>query len=133
MTEQLKKSIIALVASALNGEKGSLSKDVDLEALYQFSLRQNLTPLVYYSLVQSGFSKDHPMMLKFFSTTCQFIALAEQQDAQMERNFLAFEEKGIGNVSSFNNKCKKRTAYLWHKTWVILNISLNSILVKVLC
>ena len=95
MTETLKKTVITLIKSALCDTRAELSKDTDLEALYQFSLRQNLTPLVYYGLVRSGFSKDHPMMLKFFFTTCQFIALAEQQDAQMERNFLAFEEKGI--------------------------------------
>lgn len=95
ITETLKKTVIALIKSALCGAKVPLPADPDLEEVYQFSLRQNLIPLVYYGLVQSDFPKENPALQKFFFTTCQFMAVSEQQDQQMEKIFSAFEEKKI--------------------------------------
>ncbi len=95
MSENLKKTVIALVNSALSGKSATLPEELDFEALYDFSLKQNLIPLVYYGLVTSGLDKKNPWGQKFFFATCQLIAVSEQQNEQMNRIFAAFEENKI--------------------------------------
>ena len=95
MTEILKQTVLDLVKAALDGKRAELAAETDLQALYDFSLKQNLIPLVYYGLVASGMDKNSPWWQKFFFATCQCIAISEQQNEKLYQIFSAFEEKKI--------------------------------------
>ena len=95
MTDINKSIAITLVNSALTGQPIELPDDLDYAELHRFAVRHNIVVLVYYGLVNSGMDPDSGDGLNFFISACQYISLAERQDACTTGLFEVFEEHGI--------------------------------------
>ncbi len=95
MTENAKKAIIALVKSAITGQPCEVPSDVDLVRLYKFARKQNIIPLMYYGMVNSGFGVDTEIGEQFFLTTCQYISVAEQQDSCIASLLEEFDRESV--------------------------------------
>lgn len=88
-------TVISLIKSALTGECVELPCDIDLAKLYKFSVRQNVVPLIYYGLINCGFDGQSTEMDQFFISTCQYIAISEQQDDYIRTLFKELDDNSI--------------------------------------
>ncbi len=95
MSESSQKKIIALVKSALSGERVELTETVDVAKLYKFASRQNIVSLIYYGLVNCGFDGQNTEVEQFFISTCQYIVTAQQQDDYIQSIFREFDANKI--------------------------------------
>ncbi len=95
MTESSQKRIIALVKSALSGERVELTGDVDVAKLYKFASRQNIVSLIYYGLVNCGFDGESAEAEEFFISTCQYVVTAGQQDDYIGEIFREFDAEKV--------------------------------------
>ncbi|MBO5747362.1 MAG: nucleotidyltransferase family protein [Clostridia bacterium] len=95
MTENSQKKIIALVKSALSGERAELAENVDVEKLYKFASRQNIVSLIYSGLVNCGFDGQSAESEQFFISTCQYVVTAGQQDDYIGEIFREFDANKI--------------------------------------
>lgn len=87
--------IIALVHSALTGQKHILPNEFDFDSAYKCAKLHRIVPLVYYGIINCGISIDEETNSKFFSDTCQAIMVNQKQTFSLSRISNEFEINGI--------------------------------------
>ena len=87
--------IIALIHSALTGQKHILPNEFDFEAAYKCAKTHRIVPLLYYGIVNCDISIDEQINNKFFSDTCQAIMVNQKQTFSLLRISNEFEISGI--------------------------------------
>ncbi|MCQ2448670.1 MAG: nucleotidyltransferase family protein [Clostridia bacterium] len=95
MLDQQKCGVIALMRSALTGEKIALAEDFDLVSAAKTAKRHQVGAAMYYGALNCGFSNDHPAMQALFMITCQYVSFGEQQRYEIESVCAAFDRESI--------------------------------------
>ena len=107
MLSSFKKGIIALINGALKGEKASPSEDFDYSRLYEFAIRQQIIPLLYY-----GARSD----VRFLSSTdadkvkhaaLYSAAVSDHQMQEVEKLCDEFDKKGVDYMKLKGTVLKK--------------------------
>lgn len=92
------QGIIALLQSAVTGEKHALPEGFSLEEAYELIKKQGLMTLAYDGAVLCGFSRNHPVMEELFRSYCSVFLRCERQTAKVNALLGAFEEAGIDHL-----------------------------------
>ena len=94
MTTQ-QTGIIAIVKSAITGEKYFLPDDFDIIEAAKNAKKHQISAIFYYGAVNCGISIDLPIMQKLFFETCSLMAMNERQMYEIGNIFQAFDENRI--------------------------------------
>lgn len=87
--------MIHLLKSAVTGQRESLPQDFSLEAAWEIITKQGLLPLAYEGALNSGISKEHPVMKRMFLGYYQQLLRSERQMQAINKLFQGFEDAGI--------------------------------------
>ena len=87
--------IIALIHSALTGQKNILPNEFDFDAAYKCAKNHRIVPLLYYGILNSNVSINEATNNKFFFDTCQAIMVSEKQSFSLSRISKAFENNSL--------------------------------------
>ena len=91
----LQKSVITLLHSALTGEKKSLSNEIDLNAVYDIAKKHGIGSMIYYGAINCGIKQDTPVMQNAFLITCSMISRNARQSFEIDSLFAKFDEAGV--------------------------------------
>lgn len=94
MTNQ-QQGVIALVKSALTGEKFTLPNDFDFSDTVALAKKHGITTMIYYGALKCGIPNNLPEMQELFLLTCQNVAVSEQQYFDIETIFSNFDKQSI--------------------------------------
>lgn len=92
---EAQRGIVALLKSAVTGEKADLPDGFDLEQAAGIVLSHHCSTLVWKGALQSGFDPQKPFMQKLFQYYCKAVQVNRRQMRELERIFTAFDEHGI--------------------------------------
>lgn len=87
--------ILALLKSAVTGEKAGLPVGFVLDDAGSFISRQQLCTLIYTGCINSGLSNSSPIARMLFKQHCQHLLYSERQLQACEAVFSAFDSEGI--------------------------------------
>lgn len=91
----LQRGVIALVHSALTGEKAYLPEDFDFSGGLNLAKKHKIEVMFYLGALNCGFTEDEPLMKELFTITCRNIALNEQQMYSVKEIFAQFDKQKI--------------------------------------
>lgn len=91
----IQQGVIALMKSALTGEKIALPEQFDIEQAYPFLRGHGIMAMGYVGALRCGIDKTIPVMQKLRRDYAACLLNSQQQMAQIERLYQAFEENGI--------------------------------------
>ncbi len=95
MNDSLKLGLIALVKSAITGEKQVLPQDFDIIDAVEIARKHQIIPLIYYGALNCGINDDFSAMSEMFNAVCKCILISQRQMAAIKRISAAFEDNGI--------------------------------------
>lgn len=95
MTASLKEDVIALVKSAITGQKEPLSKSFDINEILKIAKIHQIYGLIYYGALNCGVNSDDPAMLEMFMQVCKSIAISEKQMYEINRVCSTFKQESI--------------------------------------
>ena len=98
MLNSFEKNIIALVKSSLDGTAPSISEGLDLEVVYDFSQKMQITPLLYYGIEKIPGVFDTMAGKKFLKSFVTYSFICQNQKAEFDRILSAFNEKKIDHM-----------------------------------
>ena len=91
----LQKGTIALIKSALTGEKNSLPENFVFADAVALAKKHEIYTMLYYGALNCDVSGNDILMQDLFLITCQTLALAERQKYFLNLIFNAFNEAHI--------------------------------------
>lgn len=105
------QGIIILIKSAITGQKLELPEGFvfDSEESKAIIKRHHLMQLIYVGAVNCGISSELSMMKNLFSVYCKNLVRSEQQMAEVQRVFQAFDQHGIDYLPT--KGCNMKSLY----------------------
>lgn len=105
------QGIIILIKSAVTGQKLELPKGFvfDSEESKSIIKRHHLMQLIYVGAVNCGISPELSMMKHLFSVYCKHLVRSEQQMAEVQRVYQAFDQHGIDYLPT--KGCNMKSLY----------------------
>lgn len=95
MNDSLKLGLIALVKSAITGEKQVLPPNFDIIDTVEIARKHQILPIIYYGALNCGVDGDSPTMQEMFNAVCKSMLISQRQMAAIKRISDAFDENGI--------------------------------------
>ena len=95
MLNKFEKSIISLIKSSLEGTTPSVSDALDLETIYKFSQKMQITPLLYYGIEKMPNAFDQLYGKKFLKSEITYSFICQSQDEQINELLSIFEKEKI--------------------------------------
>lgn len=95
MMDIQQQGIIAIIKSALSGQKYDLPEGFNFEKAVAYAIRSQITGMVYHGAVNCNISPDSVCMQKLFSNVCVTVSVDEQQLYELSKVKKAFDESGI--------------------------------------
>lgn len=105
--DSLKLGIINIIKSALTGEKQDLPEDFDLVEAVNIAKRHSIIPIFYYGALNCGIDGNNPLMQQLFMSTCQIVAVSEQQMYFLNEILKNFDDEGIEYMTLKGTLLKK--------------------------
>lgn len=93
--DELQTGIIALIKSALTGEKAEISENFDWDNALNTAKEHQITPLIYYGVRYSGLEPSSEIMQFLELATYKNIAVSQNQLYALEGIYKAFDENRI--------------------------------------
>lgn len=93
--DELQTGIIALIKSALTGEKAEVSENFDWDNALNTAKEHQITPLIYYGVRYSGLEPPSEIMQFLELATYKNIAVSQNQLYALEGIYKAFDENRI--------------------------------------
>lgn len=90
----VQKTVVTLIKSALTGESYTLQKE-NLQEAFKYSIKHNVANMAYYGAVNCGVPTSSTEMLSLFPYVCKRMAHSEKQMRELKQLFNAFDENGI--------------------------------------
>lgn len=90
----VQKTVVALIKSALTGEKYALKQEC-LQEAFECAIKHNVANMAYYGAVNCGVSTSSAEMIGLFPYVCKRMAHSEKQMRELKALFKAFDENGI--------------------------------------
>ncbi len=94
MTE-FERGLIDLVKSSITGCEISLPDNFDWEKAYKLALRHQITPMLYYGILNSMADANEDVLTKIELDTFKAIAVSTKQIYEIERICEKFRENGV--------------------------------------
>ena len=91
----LREDFTNILKSAITGEKYSLSKDINIEELFDMADKHSVIPLAFEGAFNCGLKLNDPGMMKLFNGYCSFLSVNERQMFAFNNICEAFNKKGI--------------------------------------
>lgn len=101
------KDFVGLISSALNGTAVEVSDSFDWDKALKYARKHQITPLVYYGIVNSKITVDSEIKAKFENATMQNIVLNQNQMYFLKVLFATFEKEGISYMPLKGTLLKK--------------------------
>lgn len=95
MLNKFEKSIISLIKSSLDGTTPSISEALDLETIYRFSQKMQITPLLYYGIEKLPNAFDELYGKKFLKSEVTYSFVCQKQKDQINELTMEFEKEKI--------------------------------------
>lgn len=111
MLSTFEKGVISIIKTALTGSELKLCEDFDFDKLYEFSIRQQITPIIYYGLSKGIGALAIPNRTKFLFSTANLTTFSEKQMSYAQEAFDAFDEQGIEHLKMKGTILKKLYPY----------------------
>lgn len=111
MLSTFEKGVISIIKAALTGSELELCEGFDFDKLYEFSTRQQITPMVYYGLTKGVGAAAIPNRTKFLFTTANLTTYSEKQMSYVQEVFDAFDGQGIEHLKMKGTILKKLYPY----------------------
>lgn len=92
---ELQTGIIALVKSALTGEKVDIPENFDWDVVFKTAKRHQIVPMIYYGVQYSNITLPSEIMQRLELATFKNIAVSQNQLYMLKQIYKAFDEKGI--------------------------------------
>ena len=89
------RATIDLIKSALKNEKILLSKDIDLDAVYDIAKSHGIAAIIYNGAYICGVNNQNEIMKKLFVLTCEYISYSQRQICMIDRILSEFEKQKI--------------------------------------
>lgn len=86
---------IAIIKSAITGEKYSLPQDFDIDVAANNAKKHQISALFYYGALNCGISQEIPIMQRLFLDVCGLIVINERQTYEINNIFQMFDDNGI--------------------------------------
>lgn len=93
--DELRKSLLLLIKSALTGEKCALPDNLDYQKICVMARTHGVSALVYYGAHNSGINVNREPFLALFSSVCGETMLSEKQLFELKRIENAFAAQSI--------------------------------------
>ena len=87
--------VLALVKSALIGEKIALPDSFDFQKAIKIAKKHGITTIIYYGALNCEIAKDTSEMQELFMMTCKNIAVSEQQSFNIQAILERFDAEKI--------------------------------------
>ena len=87
--------IVSLIKSALTGSKADVPAEFDFVQAYNISKSHGIIPIVYYGIINSQPEIDETIKNRFFTSTCESIAVGEKQNYWILKLSDEFEKSGV--------------------------------------
>ncbi len=107
MLNSFEKNIIALVKSSLDGTKPSISEGLDLEVVYEFAQKMQITPLMYYGIEKIPGVFDTTAGKKFFKSLITYSFVCQEQNKEIENILSEFDSQEIDCMSIKGTKIRE--------------------------
>ncbi len=101
------KDFVGLISSALNGTAVEVSDSFDWDKALKYARKHQITPLVYYGIVNSKITVDSEIKAKFENATMQNIVFNQNQMYFLKVLFATFEKEGISYMPLKGTLLKK--------------------------
>lgn len=111
MLSTFEKGVISIIKAALTGSELELCEGFDFDKLYEFSTRQQITPIIYYGLSKGIGTSAIPNRTKFLFSTANLTTFSEKQMSYVQEVFDAFDEQGIEHLKMKGTILKKLYPY----------------------
>jgi hypothetical protein len=98
MLSSFERGIITLIKNALNGENEPLPEDFDYSKLYEFAIKQQILPLLYYGGMNDPQFVANDEGSKAYTTAMYLSAVDQNQVAELEGLCRTFEENGVDHM-----------------------------------
>ncbi|MBQ8546292.1 MAG: nucleotidyltransferase family protein [Clostridia bacterium] len=95
MLNSFEKNIISLIKSSLDGTPPSISDTLDLEVLYKFSQKMQITPLLYYGVEKTPNAFDTIYGKRFLKSEIVYSYLCQKQSEQINVLKREFDKEKI--------------------------------------
>ena len=95
MLNSFEKNILALVKSSLDGTVPKISEGLDLEVVYDFSQKMQMTPLLYYGIEKIPGAFDTMAGKKFFKSLISYSYICQLQNDEIKKVLSGFDAQGI--------------------------------------
>lgn len=93
--DMTQKGVIALLKSALTGEKVLLPEGFDLAAAIRTVASHQIGTMAYEGAIRCGIPSDDPAMQRLFQYYCKAVQVSARQKRELDKVFAAFEKNGI--------------------------------------
>lgn len=93
--DDMQKSIVTLLKSAITGEAYALPESFDLELIDPVVRKHHMIPLIYAGAVNCGVDRNNASMRRMFQAYCRAVQIGERQMRELERVFSSFETNEI--------------------------------------
>ena len=107
MLSSFKKGVITLINNALKGEKKSLPDDFDYSRLYNFAVKQQIIPLLYYGVRHDARFLSSTGADKLKYTALYSAAISDHQLNEVEKICAEFDKNGIDYMKLKGTVLKK--------------------------
>lgn len=94
----IQKDIATIINCAINNSKGTLSDEFDLAQAFDIAKRHGIITMVFYGLLNCGFSKKEPLMQEMFKFACRAAMVDECQKHEIARLSKTFEDNSIEHM-----------------------------------
>ena len=91
--------VIALVRSALKGERYRFDGNFDYDYILRTAREHQMYSMLYTGAVNLGADKKAPQMKELFGKVCKSIMISDRQLRQANRIMSAFEKNGIDHLA----------------------------------
>lgn len=92
---EIQWGIIALIKSAVTGEKEALPEDFELEKAIPLIKAHHIVPLVYEGALRCGIDQTKEVMQQMFQYYCRAAQINKRQTQMLNKVFSAFDEHDI--------------------------------------
>lgn len=107
MLSSFKRGIITLINNALKGEQNPLPEDFDYSRLYDFAVRQQILPLIYYGIRKDSRFWQCPDASRIKHAAIYSAAVSDHQLQEVEDLCVEFDKIGIDYMKLKGTVLKK--------------------------
>ena len=92
------RGLVLLLRSAINDERLSLPREINLEGIFKEAARHGVVSLAYAGAMKCGIDKSLPLMQRILGKCYSELMGSEKQLFMLEKIAKSFEKEGIDYV-----------------------------------